>query len=70
MSLPAGRSRPLLLRYLRPHAPRLLLLAMLLVAAIGGQLVAPQFIRAFLDTATRGGPLATLLVVRQGSIEG
>jgi hypothetical protein len=39
-------------RYLRPHWPRLLLLAVLLVAGIAGQLLAPQFIRSFLDTAT------------------
>jgi ATP-binding cassette subfamily B protein/ATP-binding cassette subfamily C protein len=62
MSFPVNRYWPLLVRYLRPHWPRLLLLAVLLVAGIAGQLLAPQFIRSFLDTATSSGSLTSLLV--------
>jgi len=44
----------LLRRYLRPHAPRVLLLAVVLGAGLGLQLVAPQFLRACIDAALAG----------------
>jgi len=44
----------LLRRYLCPHAPRVLLLAVVLGAGLGLQLVAPQFLRACIDAALAG----------------
>ena len=46
----------LLGRYLTPQWPRALLLAVLLTAHIGLQLVSPQIMRLFIDSATAGGP--------------
>src|SRR5215211_1649583 len=42
----------ILTRYLRPLAPRVAALGVLLFLSIGLQLVQPQIIRAFLDAAT------------------
>lgn len=50
-----------LARYLGPQWKRAALLAALLLGAIGLQLLTPQILRAFLDTAQDNGPLATLI---------
>jgi ATP-binding cassette subfamily B protein len=50
----------LLSTYLKPQWPRVLLLAILLFASIGLQLVNPQIIRYVLDTAEAGGGFAQI----------
>jgi ABC-type multidrug transport system fused ATPase/permease subunit len=57
-----GRYWSLLVTYLRPLWKRVVLLAVLLSASIGLQLVNPQVIRYFIDTTQARGPLATLLI--------
>lgn len=52
--------RDLLVTYLRPQRGRVALLAALLLADIGLQLVNPQILRFFIDTARRGGAASTL----------
>ncbi len=47
--------RDLLVTYLRPQRGRVALLAMLLLGDITLQLVNPQILRFFIDTARRGG---------------
>lgn len=47
--------------YLRPHRPRLLLLAILLVGGIGLQLANPLLAKAFLDEAQRDAPFDRLV---------
>lgn len=54
--------RALLGRYLGPQWPRVLLLAILLLAGIAVQLANPQVIRYFLDTAQAGGLGRTLVI--------
>ncbi len=56
-----GQVHVLLATYLRPQWRRLALLAVLLLAGIGLQLVNPQVIRYFIDTAQAGGPQSALL---------
>ena len=51
----------LLATYLRPQRGRVVLLAVLLLSSIGLQLLNPQLIRYFIDTATTGGGLDALL---------
>ncbi|HEV7216935.1 MAG TPA: ABC transporter ATP-binding protein, partial [Chloroflexota bacterium] len=58
MSVPLRSYLALLGRYLRPQWRRVVVLAVLLLAAIGLQLVGPQILRAFIDTATGGHALA------------
>ncbi|HEY7348804.1 MAG TPA: ABC transporter ATP-binding protein [Ktedonobacterales bacterium] len=50
----------LLVTYLRPQWPEVLLMTILLLASIGLELVGPQVLRAFIDSARSGGSLATL----------
>ena len=50
----------LLVRYLRPHRGKLLLLAVLLVGGTGLQAAVPLAIRYFIDTATAQGALSQL----------
>jgi len=50
----------LLLRYLRPQAGRVGLLAALLLGSIGLQLFNPQILKRFIDSATGGGTDAVL----------
>jgi len=50
----------LLAGYLRPQWPRVLLLAALILGHIGLQLVNPQIVRTFIDTAQAGGALGKL----------
>ncbi|MGH2520959.1 MAG: ABC transporter transmembrane domain-containing protein, partial [Anaerolineales bacterium] len=52
----------LLTRYLKPQGLRVALLTVLLLGGIGLQLVNPQLIRYFLDTAQTRGPQSALLV--------
>lgn len=50
----------LLLKYLRPQAPRVLVLALLLLGGIGLQLLSPQILRAFIDAAKAREAMAVL----------
>jgi ATP-binding cassette, subfamily B, bacterial len=50
----------LLARYLRPFRGQFVVLALLLAASIGLQLLNPQIIRFFLDTTQAGGPQQAL----------
>ncbi|MCL4863642.1 MAG: ABC transporter ATP-binding protein/permease [Caldilineaceae bacterium] len=61
MHLPFQTYGSLLARYVRPHWGKVALLALLLFATIGVQLLNPQIVRRFLDAAQAGSPLATLL---------
>jgi ABC-type multidrug transport system fused ATPase/permease subunit len=54
------RHGDLLVAYLSPQRPRVLLLAVLLLASIGLQLVNPQIVSYFIDTAQKGGPMGAL----------
>jgi ATP-binding cassette, subfamily B, bacterial len=56
---PAGR---LLVAYLSPQRPRVLLLSALLLSSIGLELANPQIVRFFIDTAQNGGPAGALTV--------
>ena len=47
--------------YLRPHRPRLALLAALFLAGIGLQLANPQLAQAFIDQASAGAPFDRLV---------
>ncbi len=53
--------RDLLIRYFMPHWHRTVLLAVLLLAGTGLQLVTPQIVRHFIDTAQGGGSTSALL---------
>jgi ABC-type multidrug transport system fused ATPase/permease subunit len=61
MRRPRPRSTGLLVTYLRPQARRVGLLLALLLVGIGLDLGNPLLMRAFIDTATTGGALATLI---------
>ncbi|MDQ5851229.1 MAG: ABC transporter ATP-binding protein/permease [Chloroflexota bacterium] len=60
MRMPLKRYQALLITYLKPQRFRVLSLAVLLLSSIGLQLVNPQILRAFIDSATAGGALRTL----------
>jgi ATP-binding cassette, subfamily B, bacterial len=62
MALSFGQHRRLLTTYLRPQRVRVALLAVLLLAGIGLQLLNPQVMRFFIDTAEAGGPMRALLL--------
>lgn len=62
MNIPLREYWNLLVRYLQPQWPRVALLAGLLLSTIALQLINPQIIRLFIDTAQQGGPTETLLV--------
>jgi ATP-binding cassette, subfamily B, bacterial len=55
--------RDLVATYLRPHRPRLALLAVLFVAGIGMQLANPLLAKAFIDQATAGAPFDRLVTI-------
>ena len=55
MNASLTRHRNLLLGYLRPQWPQVALLAVLLLSGIGLELLNPQILRAFIDTAAQGG---------------
>lgn len=60
MKIPLGQYWALLVNYLKPQWLRVLALAVLLSASIGLQLVNPQVLRYFIDTAMTGGALRSL----------
>ena len=62
MALSFGPHRRLLTTYLAPQRARVALLAVLLLAGIGLQLLNPQVMRFFIDTAEAGGPMRALLL--------
>jgi ABC-type multidrug transport system fused ATPase/permease subunit len=62
MKLPVRRYFALLVTYLKPLWRRTLLLALLLLAGIGLQLLNPQILAYFIDTALAGGASTSLLV--------
>jgi ABC-type multidrug transport system fused ATPase/permease subunit len=53
--------RNLLLEYLRPQRLKVALLCVLLFGSIGLELLNPQILRSFIDTAAAGGAVAILL---------
>ncbi len=61
MNIPLRPYQDMLVTYLKPQWPRVLLLAALLFGGIGLQLVNPQIIRYFLDTTQSGGAQSALL---------
>src|SRR5579875_1800719 len=61
MKLPVRRYFALLVTYLKPLRWRALLLALLLLAGIGLQLLNPQILAYFIDTALAGGAATSLL---------
>jgi len=60
MNIPLKRYWTLLVDYVRPQWPRVVLLAVLLLGQIGLQLVSPQFLRRFIDRAMAGSALREL----------
>lgn len=54
MKIPISQYRDLLFKYLRFQRPRVFLLGTLLLTSIGLQLVSPQIIRFFIDSAVTG----------------
>ena len=60
MNLPLGQHFDLLARYLRPHWRKMTVLAVLLFASIGLQLLSPQILRRFIDSAKSTAPLDAL----------
>src|SRR5205085_4146977 len=62
VALRLGEYRDLLGTYLGPQRGRVALLAGLLLGSIGLQLLNPQIIRYFIDTAQAGDPNGTLLL--------
>lgn len=63
MRIPLKQYWNLLVNYLKSQWPRALLLSVLLFSSIGLQLVNPQIMRHFIDTAQSGGASETLLRV-------
>ena len=61
MSFSIKPYRRLLVQYLQPSWPWVVLLAVLLFGNMGLQLVNPQIMRRFVDTALAGGALETLV---------
>ena len=62
MRLPLQSYQALLLQYLRPQWRRMLLLFLLLLTSVGLQLVNPQILRYFIDTALASSATAPLLL--------
>ena len=60
MKIPLRQYLDLLSGYLKPQWRRAALLAVLLFASIAAQLINPQIMRFFIDTATAKGPLSDL----------
>jgi ABC-type multidrug transport system fused ATPase/permease subunit len=61
MKIPFRQYAALLAGYLKPQMLRVVLLAALLFGSIGLQLLNPQVLRFFIDTALAGGSLDTLM---------
>ena len=62
MKLPVRRYFALLVTYLKPLWGRTLLLSVLLLIGIGLQLLNPQILAYFIDTALNGGASTSLLL--------
>jgi ATP-binding cassette subfamily B protein len=62
MSFPVRRYLALLVTYLKPQWGRVILLAALLLATVGLQLLGPQIVRYFLDTLIARGAVNTLIL--------
>lgn len=62
MRLPLKRYLTLLITYLKPQWLKSLLLALLLLTSIGLQLLNPQILRYFIDTAISGGATTSLVM--------
>ena len=62
MRLPLQSYQALLLRYMRPQWHRILLLFLLLLTSVGLQLVNPQILRYFIDTALASSATGSLLL--------
>lgn len=62
MGLPLQPYQELLLQYLRPQWRRMLLLSLLLLTSVGLQLVNPQILRYFIDTALANSATSPLLL--------
>ncbi|MBI2941220.1 MAG: ABC transporter ATP-binding protein [Chloroflexi bacterium] len=60
MQVPLKQYWDLLIDYLKPQWPKVLLLAILLLSSIGLQLLNPQIMRRFIDSAVSGGSPETL----------
>ncbi len=61
MNIPFRQYWDLLARYIQPQRTRFILLTVLLLASIGLQVVNPQIMRYFIDTATTGGAMNVLV---------
>ena len=61
MKEPVSQYLKLLVRYLKPQWPRVLVMALLLSGGIGLQLINPLIMRFFIDTAREGGSLEQLI---------
>ena len=59
--MPDKTVRDFVAAYLRPHRPRLALLAVLFLVGIGLQLANPQLAKTFIDQASAGAPFDRLL---------
>ncbi len=66
MELPLRRYWGLLAQYLTPLRGKVVLLAVLIFATIGLQLLNPQIVRFFIDTARADGEVQTLLLAALG----
>ena len=62
MNVALKQYRALLAGYLRPQRLRVVVLAVLIFGGIGLELLNPQILRYFIDTAKAGGALSTLVV--------
>ncbi|MCB0132829.1 MAG: hypothetical protein KDD78_18325, partial [Caldilineaceae bacterium] len=60
MNLPYQQYGHFLMTYLRPQWRRVVLLGLLLSTTIGMQLITPQIVRRFIDTAAAGAAAVTL----------
>lgn len=61
MKVPARQYLSLLATYLRPQWGQVLLLALVLLVRLGLELLSPQILAVFIDTAQAGQPLSGLL---------
>jgi ATP-binding cassette, subfamily B, bacterial len=61
MKIPLAQYLNLLVDYLRPQRLRVISLAILLLSTIGLELLNPQLLRFFVDTARANGALQTLI---------
>src|SRR5512133_3787202 len=62
MSIPLRQYWDLLSRHIRPQKGRFVLLIFLLIGSIGLQVINPQIMRFFIDTALNGGAVQKLVL--------